>query len=292
MSRIIFLGDPQQTLWIEKLLGREDNAEERTELFASLSKECLAKKPDAVFFLGDLVGIGTSSRHWAEFSELIQPLRNQKIPLFTAIGNHDYFAFTKISLRNLRAHFETFPKNQTWYSTKIGDTAVIVLDSNQTRMTKVEWTRQVQWYKNTLQNFEIDSQVNLTVTVVHHPPYTNSAHLKDSSIVQKAFVPLFESFKKSKIMMSGHVHGYEHFIKNDRHYVTSAGGGGPRGKLRTPLRHPSAIVQASPNPPPSPIPLHFCIFESNAESATLTLTNGEFHSEGQRIIEAFSVSSN
>jgi hypothetical protein len=32
-------------------------------------------------------------------------------------------------------------------------------------------------------------------------------------------------------MIAGHIHGYEHLVIDDLHYVITAGGGGPRGWL-------------------------------------------------------------
>ena len=74
---------------------------------------------------------------------------------------------------------------------------------------------------------DADPKVRGVLVFTHHPPYTNSTVTKDESHVQQAFVGPFVAAKKTLALLSGHAHGYEHFIEQRKHFVVSGGGGGP-----------------------------------------------------------------
>jgi hypothetical protein len=66
---------------------------------------------------------------------------------------------------------------------------------------------------------------------VHHPPFTNSKVVDGDLHVRRDILPAFAASAKTLAMMSGHAHGYEHFVQSGKHFIVSAGGGGPRGLL-------------------------------------------------------------
>ena len=112
------------------------------------------------------------------------------------------------------------------------------LDSNRDDVER--WDDQVTWYRETMEAVQADPEITDILVFAHHPPYTNSPIVDGDLSVRSDFVPGFCETDKAVALFSGHAHGYEHFVFGercgdaDKHFVISAGGGGPRpDELRT-----------------------------------------------------------
>ena len=62
--------------------------------------------------------------------------------------------------------------------------------------------------------------------MAHHPPITAVSGRQESNPEMAALMPLFEKYKVTAGFF-GHDHNYQHFVKNQVHYVVSGGGGAP-----------------------------------------------------------------
>jgi hypothetical protein len=216
----------RDTSWHQMLNPGETNDAERRLIIGEIAK----RKPGFVAIAGDLVGDGSSAGHWADFDDLVRPLRDAKIGVIAAFGNHEYWLLGR---RNEDRFFERFPvlAGRHWYSVACGVLSLIVLDSNMDVLTASEWHEQKTWLERTLEGLDGDARVRGVIVILHHPPYTNSTVTGDEAHVQAAFVPPFERSRKTMAMISGHVHSYERFVHDAKTFIVSGGGGIPRVTL-------------------------------------------------------------
>lgn len=226
-GRVAVVSDLQRTALVERLfLLAEQNDAERAGIIAALAEA----RPDALLLLGDHVFLGASSRAWAFFDRLVEPLRAAGIELLPILGNHDCWS---IGARGLRHYFARFPRleGRRFYTTRLGPLGIVALDSNQFFIPSSEWDEQSLFYDKTLADLDADPDVRGILVLVHHPPFTNGTVTGPSALTERSFVPSFLRSRKALLMLSGHVHAYEHFVREGRHFVICGGGGGPRHRL-------------------------------------------------------------
>lgn len=235
--RLIVVGDLQRTAPV--LEGwREHNDAERARVVAEVGRA----RPDLLLITGDCVFDGGSDAEWAAFDRLVAPLRARAIPAIAAFGNHEYWR----GRGEAEAHlFPRFPldRSRHHFTVELGPLRLVVLDSNADDLSATEWNEQRAWLARTLASFDADRTVSGVIVALHHPPYTNSTYTGDESMVQRDLVPPFAHARKTLAMLSGHVHSYERFTHDDKTYVVSGGGGGPRAPLATgsDRRHPDDL---------------------------------------------------
>lgn len=223
-GRFAVVGDLQRTSRAE--FWRESNPEERRRLVAEIA----ARGPDFVVGLGDLVFQGSSQADWRAFDALTAPLREAGIPILPILGNHEYWLRPRIALRNFFGRFPTLD-GRHWHADTYGSLGLLFLDSNERQLGREAWREQEAWLGETLARFDADTAVAGVVVFSHHPPYTNSTVTGDELHVRRTFVPPFAAAKKTIAMISGHVHSYEHFLREGKSFLVAGGGGGPRVRL-------------------------------------------------------------
>lgn len=223
-GRFAAVGDLQRTSRAE--LWRESNDRERERVLRAIAAEA----PDFVALLGDLVFRGSAASDWARFDALAAPIREAGIPVVPVLGNHEYWFTRKPALANYFARFP-FLDGRRWHAASYGPLAVLALDSNLRFLPPAAWEEQRLWFEAELARADADPGVRGVLVLVHHPPYTNSTVTSDELHVQRAFVPPFERARKTVLMLSGHVHSYERFLRRGKAYVVTGGGGGPRARL-------------------------------------------------------------
>jgi len=222
-STFILVGDPQRTSFWELLIFREQNDGARQELFDEVARE----DPGVVLLLGDLVSRGDDDREWRKFDGFTAGIREKHIPMYSVLGNHDYYGNTKVALGNF---FERFPHQQKrlWNSFRFNSVAFILLNSNISQMASAQIQEQDTWYRKQLAEAQGDNTVTAIVVACHHPPFTNSTIVSDDQDVRKDFVGPFLETPKAKLFFTGHCHSYEHFVQDGKQFVVTGGGGGPR----------------------------------------------------------------
>jgi 3',5'-cyclic AMP phosphodiesterase CpdA len=132
------------------------------------------------------------------------------------LGNHDY------GVGRGRYQFRLLGMPGPYYTRRLGDAQLFLLDSNAIT------DRQTAWLEQQL----AESTSTWKIAVFHHPPFTCGGH-SGSSTVQRRWVPLFESYGV-QLVLSGHDHNYQRFAtQNGVTYVVHGGGGAglyrPRG---------------------------------------------------------------
>ncbi|MBL9038111.1 MAG: metallophosphoesterase [Archangium sp.] len=220
---LVVLGDTQRTSGLE--FWRESNPEERRRILSAVA----AAAPDLVLFTGDLVFNGGDDDDWAFFDEVATPLRATHAAVIAARGNHEYWGSDEVGWKNWRARFPYLPER--WYAVDLGALRVIVLDSNVDELSEADWATQLEWYAHQLETADREARVRGVVVAFHHPPYTNSTVTGDEAHVQRDLVPPFARARKTCVLLTGHAHTYERYVRGEKTYVVSGGGGGPRAKL-------------------------------------------------------------
>lgn len=225
---IAIIGDLQQTTGVVRFLRRrEDNAAAQQELIADL--EARIDEIGALVIVGDLVFSGRSSHDWAHFDSLIAEIA-ARVPVLAAVGNHDYPCWfvelcrdTAIS-KGMVARFPWLEPGQP-YAVESGDLELLFLD------TETGFEAQGAWLATELGRAADRNAAALVF--FHRPAWTNSTDQRavGSPEVQRFFVPALREATTPVIVFNGHVHGLEYIVRDDVHYVTTAGGGGPRGPL-------------------------------------------------------------
>jgi Icc-related predicted phosphoesterase len=249
-ARIAVVGDLQRTGIVE--FWREQNDAERARVVRAIAQEA----PALLITLGDHVFDGGSTWDWARFDALFAPIREAKIPVLPILGNHDCWPRGSGPLRH---YFDRFPHldGARWYTRKVGPLGLVALDSNRFWISSQSWQRQRQWFEGELARLDADDEVRGVLVLVHHPPYTNSRVAAPSIAVEFSFVKAFLRARKTLCMLSGHVHAYEHFTREGRHFLVSGGGGGPRHALLPPHEKIFDDLFAGP----SPRDFHFLLLE-------------------------------
>ncbi|NOH00095.1 MAG: hypothetical protein HND52_19205 [Ignavibacteriae bacterium] len=225
-STIIIIGDTQQTSFWE--FWRESNSDFTPVILKKIAEE----NPAMILHLGDVVFNGASTNHWNEFNEFAAPIFTKQIPIYPVLGNHEYFGDNEEALQNYFYHFPS-ASNRQWYYKIYKSICFIFLNSNFSEMTRNEIYDQNDWLDLTVSELNGNEKIEHIIFISHAPPFTNSKVVDDEIFVQNYFASVFNDSEKAVLFLSGHSHSYEHFIKENKHYLVSGGGGGPRHELET-----------------------------------------------------------
>jgi hypothetical protein len=221
-ASISFVSDTQSPLWVEKLVLRSDDNEAATKkIFGAVAADSTCA---ALFHLGDITALGGVSTYWDEFDSCSRPIRDARIPIFPAFGNHEYMPWEGDGVSNLVARFPFL--ETSWYVRTIGPVAVVMLNSNFSHLSEAEASKQREWYERTLGELDADTTVTAVIVGCHHSPYTNSTIVEPSADVRSSFVPAYLKSKKAKLFVSGHAHALERFSLDGKDYLVMGGGGG------------------------------------------------------------------
>ena len=226
-NSFILIGDTQRTGWFEStLLFRESSDSVQFELFSKIAS--LDNKPSFIVHLGDLVYDASSDSDWEYFDSSTSMIRKEKIPIVPLLGNHEYFGDYEKGNLNITSRFPEF-KDSSWKSFKFKNVGFILLNTNIELSEKLK-KRQKEWYNNELERFDSDTGTNHIIIATHQPPFTNGNGLGfgDDEYVKHNFIESYKKYSKAKLFVSGHCHNYEHLLIDNKHYVVTGGGGGPR----------------------------------------------------------------
>jgi predicted phosphohydrolase len=224
-QNLILVGDFQRTTLIERLIGREQNDIARFKLAHAVVSE----RPEQICFLGDMTAYGGIRGAWKAFddafSELSTPVQNR----YAICGNHDYWGKRFDAVQELENRFANL-KPLTYGRFRFKSVSILYLNSNHKILGTAECALQREWFLNALIEDDGDSSIQHTLVLIHHPPFTQ-AKGRESKWVETNFVAPFLAAKKTRAMMSGHAHTYEHFSKEGKLFLVCGSAGGPRVNL-------------------------------------------------------------
>ena len=220
-SEIAFVSDTQAPMLIEKLYLKAHHNTRVTQLLFGAIDE---KLPRCVFILGDVVAKGHRERKWRAMDQYLATLRKNDIPVYALLGNHDLMGG---SVRGQERFNRRFPEHiHTGYYVLVDSIAVVLLNSNFSKLSALEQTKQQAFYKETIRSLDENPGVKFTIVTCHHAPYSNSMMVGSSLAVQQKFVPQFIRSRKAKLFITGHAHLFEWFQIQGKDFLTIGGGGG------------------------------------------------------------------
>ncbi len=230
VDRIVFdgrplaiIGDTQRTSWPECVFaGRRVEDRKQQVLIRSLA----AAQPGALVIVGDMVFRASDPEHWSYFDELMAPIRQANTPVLALMGNHEYSGDDEDARSLVNQRFLRL-RAAEYYVEQYGRLGLIFLNSNKDKLDADVWDGQLDWFRDRLQSFDRDDNVDGILVFLHHPPFTKSRVVDDDREMAMDFVDGFSRARKSLAMISGHAHGYECTRTSGKYYIVTAGGGGP-----------------------------------------------------------------
>ena len=177
---------------------------------------------------GDLSYNGYNPNDWKIWDSETAIWREDKIPVYPAIGNHDLHGDEKIALANYFARFPEL-KNSRYYSVRAANTLMLVLDSALDENSGP----QGRWLTQKLDTIPAD--VDFVFIVLHHPPYTSSSDAKKYGgghsarspelMLAKTLEARQQNMRARIVVFAGHVHNYERHEHGGITYFVTGGGG-------------------------------------------------------------------
>lgn len=229
---LIFASDTQEPMRIEQVFLRSHENKKATR---ALFRHILAQDPTELFLLGDVVNLGYKKKRWDFIDTALMLARDGGFRVHAILGNHELMGRAQRGERNFQ---ERFPDHvRTGYVVRQDSIAVVLLNSNFSKLSKAEILLQNNWLTSTLAKLDSSQEVLAVVVCCHHSPYSNSKMVGSSPAVQDRFVTPFMKARKTRLFISGHAHLYQHFRMEEKHFFVIGGGGG--------LHHP---VSRTPGP--------------------------------------------
>ncbi len=197
----------------------------RRALVAKIAEE----RPAAVFIDGDLPwhGIGAD---YAQYREETGLWRDQGIPVHPALGNHEFASCAEAEC--LERWWGAFPelRGRRWYALELGpQLEAIMLDSTASLLPGSE---QRAWLEARVG--ALGAQRRFVLVVLHHPPVADlqigPAAGHNPRPNERALAEYLEAAAAARsgarfVVVAGHVHNYERFLRGGVTYLVSGGGG-------------------------------------------------------------------
>ncbi len=193
----------------------------------ALVRAIAAVHPAFITFTGDIVYNGNDPNDWKVWDTETAPFRDNHIPVYPALGNHDLHGEKDALVK----YFERFPelKGNRFYSVRAANMLMLVLDSSLDETSGP----QGDWLKTKLDT--IPSDVDFIFLVFHHPPYTSSSDKKmfggghSARDSEQNLAKMLEARQPNTrarfVVFSGHVHNYERHEHGGVTYFVSGGAG-------------------------------------------------------------------
>jgi hypothetical protein len=175
--------------------------------------------------LGDNDYTANAARFRTNWGRSFGWARTSGLRVAGVLGNHDY------GVARGRYQFGLLGMPGPYYTRRLGDAQLFLLDSN------LVTNRQTAWLEQQL----AASTSVWKIAVLHHPPYTCGGHA-GSWTLQRRWVPLFEEYGV-QLVLSGHDHNYQRFAaRNGVTYVVHGGGAAGLYRLRgCPAAYPRRV---------------------------------------------------
>jgi Icc-related predicted phosphoesterase len=225
-------------------------------------------RPAFISIGGDIAYQGANVNDWKIWDKETAVWRENKIPVYPALGNHDLYGDEKIALSN---YFQRFPElyNNRYYSVRAANTLLLMLDSSLDETSGA----QGQWLAHELDT--LPAEVDFVCFVLHHPPYTDSSEqfpggghsARHSESALGLMIEERQSHTRARfVVMAGHVHNYERHEHNGVTYFVTGGGGA----------HPYLIPRKAGDPLfDKPVNYHYLLVEVDRGKMKITMNRLE-----------------
>ncbi len=219
----------------------------RHNIHSRIVNRIIEKHPLFIVNTGDLVGNGLEISDWEAFFKVNRELM-RNTPYYPVLGNHE---------KDSPYYFDFFdlPNNERQYYFSVGDALFIFLDSEGEQLSKPNFVsdknsdkfwqdafeehfvNQKNWLEKVL---DLHKEAGFIFVFQHKPLFSiKKSRVEDSNIYRAFWGDIFERHNVQAVI-NGHDHHYHHAMKNDVHYITTAGGGA--GLYETDSPHPETIT--------------------------------------------------
>ena len=186
----------------------------------------MAKETAAfVIHTGDLV-TSPVQKEWNAFFSSGRELLLSKL-FFPVLGNHERNHFSYYRLFQLPG--AGGKKGKQWWSFRWGDVLFVGLDSNTRYLGFTGLREETRWLKETL-----SQEARFKFVFFHHPLFSSDPHYGGNEGLAALWHPVFVRNAVTAVFC-GHVHAYEHIVRDGIHYFTTGGGGAPMYSLGEPV---------------------------------------------------------
>ncbi len=178
---------------------------------------------DFTIHAGDIQYYDSGLETWAGWFPVMQPLLANGV-ITAAIGNHESEKEEELAKYALRFFGE--PGQRTFHETESGGVHFFALDTEASIAPESE---QGTWLLARLAEVS-QSPGYRTSIVFFHKPLVTCGDTNQDDASRNRYAPAFVQ-NKVRLVVQGHMHGYERFELDGITYVTTGGGGGALGKV-------------------------------------------------------------
>lgn len=198
------------------------------------------KKPELTVHMGDIQYYSSGLESYGTWMELMRPML-RSAAFFPAIGNHEFEK--PLEREEYVERFwgnPGFDGNSDHYRFQWGGVWFFALN---TEIEIGEGSSQMKWFAEKLDDATRRPGYRFAV-VYFHRPFVTCADVEQKDALRKLYQPLFTK-AGVKIVVAGHVHGYERFEFDDVTWLTSGGGGAKLHKMDANLSRPECVDRRS-----------------------------------------------
>ena len=179
-----------------------------------------AMVPDLLLHGGDMQYQSNPADTWNSFFAFMQPLM-RSAPFHVCIGNHEFDAPEEATELYDRLFSGQGDTDARWHAVTYGPVHILMLDSESGELADTD-SDQVAWADAELARAVSNGLI--PIVTFHRPTYSLSKHWRSDTTLRDS-VHSLATRHGVKLVICGHVHGYERFVVDGIHYVTDGGGG-------------------------------------------------------------------
>jgi hypothetical protein len=205
---------------------------ERTDIANAYARRALVQRiaqenPAAIFIGGDLIYQGSDPADYDVYKSETAQWSRQAIPVFPALGNHEFRGCGADVSPCLGNWWDTFGSLQgaRWYSVTLGPSVlVLVLDSD---AALKRGSPQRAWLER--QIVGADPHIQFILIVLHFPPVRDPVYPSGGD--EKEVARYLSRKEKARsiharvVVVGSHIHNYERYFRDGVVYLVSGGGG-------------------------------------------------------------------
>ncbi|TVQ16121.1 MAG: metallophosphoesterase family protein [Bacteroidetes bacterium] len=219
----------------------------RRDVRREMNRMATSENPDFIIFAGDYISGPLSEREWDEWfddwHELLITEEGRRIPIITAIGNHEVHGGFFQTPDKAPYFYNRFisPQPRNYYALELTpDLVLITLDSDHTMGVP----EQVQWLEKTLAKNH-DKKWKLVQYHVAAWPSVRNMNDTIPRMIREHWVPLFEKYNVN-LVIEAHDHAFKKTVpirdnqRDDEHgviYIGDGGWGAPIRQTKDPAMH-------------------------------------------------------
>jgi calcineurin-like phosphoesterase family protein len=187
------------------------------------------ERPDAILISGDLPWHGGTVADYDVFRAETEVWRARHLRILPALGNHE---FSQCGPGDCLEHWwTTFPelRGKRWYAAEAGpDVRILALDTMSPLLPASEQRDWLEHEVNTL-----PKSVQFVLITLHHPPVADvqtrlrvDHNPRPNEIALREYLRDVARTSRARfVVVAGHIHNYERFLRDDVVYLVSGGGG-------------------------------------------------------------------